>query len=134
MIELFHGYTYWGHPLAAVAGLATLEAYREEGISGGCASSSPISRTRCMPAAICPVSDIRNLGLMGAIELEPLAGQPGKRGFELMIECYERGLMVRMAMGYVRIHRRPHRDPRGHRPDLRHRQRGDPGQGVAAAV
>jgi beta-alanine--pyruvate transaminase len=35
---------------------------------------------------------------MGAIELEPLPGQPGKRGFELMIECYERGLMVRMAM------------------------------------
>ena len=64
-----------------------------------CATSSGISRTRCTPAAICPTSiDIRNFGLMGAIELAPLAGQPGKRGFELMKACYEAGLMTRVAM------------------------------------
>ena len=56
VIELFHGYTYSGHPLAAVAGLATLEAYRRKASSSRCASSSRISRTRCTPAAICPGS------------------------------------------------------------------------------
>jgi beta-alanine--pyruvate transaminase len=99
VIELFHGYTYSGHPLAAVAGLATLEAYKEEGIFERVREldsyfEDALHSCRDLPHVI----DVRNLGLMGAIELEPLPGQPGKRGFELMIECYERGLMTRMAM------------------------------------
>jgi beta-alanine--pyruvate transaminase len=98
MIELFHGYTYSGHPLAAVAGLATLEAYREEGIFERVRELEPYFEDALHGCRDLPnVVDIRNLGLMGAIELAPLAGQPGKRGFELMLECYERGLMVRMA-------------------------------------
>ena len=99
MIGLFHGYTYSGHPLAAVAGLATLEAYKEEGIFEQVRELEPYFEDALHSCRDLPgVKDIRNLGLMGAIELEPLAGQPGKRGFELMIACYERGLMVRMAM------------------------------------
>jgi beta-alanine--pyruvate transaminase len=99
MIELFHGYTYSGHPLAAVAGLATLEAYKEEGIFEQVRELEPYFEDQLHACRDLPgVRDIRNLGLMGALELEPYPGQPGKRGFELMIECYERGLMVRMAM------------------------------------
>jgi beta-alanine--pyruvate transaminase len=99
VIELFHGYTYSGHPLAAAAGLATIEAYKEEGVFERVREleryfEDALHACRDLPHVI----DVRNLGLMGAIELAPLPGQPGKRGFELMIECYERGLMVRMAM------------------------------------
>jgi beta-alanine--pyruvate transaminase len=99
VIELFHGYTYSGHPVAAAAGLATLEAYKEEGIFERARALEPhfedaLHACRDLPG----VRDIRNFGLMGAIELEPWPGAPGKRGFESMIECYERGVMTRMAM------------------------------------
>ena len=98
VIELFHGYTYSGHPLAAAAGLATLEAYKEEGVFERVRELEPYFEDALHSCRDLPdVVDIRNFGLMGAIELAPLPGQPGKRGFELMIECYERGLMVRMA-------------------------------------
>jgi beta-alanine--pyruvate transaminase len=98
VIELFHGYTYSGHPLAAVAGLATLEAYKEEGIFERVRENERYFEDALHACKdLAHVIDIRNLGFMGAIELEPLPGQPGKRGFELMIECYERGLMARIA-------------------------------------
>ena len=98
MIELFHGYTYSGHPLAAAAGLATLEAYKEEDVFAHVREieryfEDALHGCRDLPHVI----DVRNLGLMGAIELEPLPGQPGRRGFELMIACYEQGLMTRIA-------------------------------------
>ncbi|MCE3250203.1 MAG: aspartate aminotransferase family protein [Geminicoccaceae bacterium] len=99
VIELFHGYTYSGHPIAAVAGLATLEAYKEEGVFEQVRENERYFEDALHSCRDLPhVVDVRNLGLMGAIELEPLPGQPGKRGFELMIECYERGLMTRMAL------------------------------------
>jgi beta-alanine--pyruvate transaminase len=98
VIELFHGYTYSGHPVAAAAGVAALEAYQEEGIFERVRALEPhfedaLHACRELPG----VKDIRNFGLMGAIEMEPWPGQPGKRGFESMIECYERGVMTRIA-------------------------------------
>jgi beta-alanine--pyruvate transaminase len=98
MIELFHGYTYSAHPLAAAAGVATLEAYREERVIEKVAENvqyfeDALHAQRDLPGVI----DIRNIGYMGAIELEPLAGAPGKRVFEIMVECYERGLMIRVS-------------------------------------
>ena len=98
VIELFHGYTYSGHPVAAAAGIASLEAYKEEGIFERVQEiegyfEDALHSSRDLPHVI----DVRNMGLMGAIELEPLAGQPGKRGFECMVACYEAGLMVRIA-------------------------------------
>jgi beta-alanine--pyruvate transaminase len=98
MIELFHGYTYSAHPLAAAAGLATLEAYKEESVFEKVEANTQyfedaLHAQRDLPGVI----DIRNLGYMGAIELEPLAGAPGKRVFEIMVECYERGLMIRVS-------------------------------------
>ncbi len=98
MIELFHGYTYSAHPLAAAAGLAALEAYKEEEIFEKVAENvqyfeDALHAQRDLPGVI----DIRNIGYMGAIELAPLAGAPGKRTFEIMVECYERGLMIRVS-------------------------------------
>ena len=39
--------------------------------------------------------DVRNIGLIGGIELEPIAGQPGKRAFDVFLECYDHGVLVR---------------------------------------
>lgn len=96
-IELFHGYTYSGHPLAAAAGLATLELYRTEGLFDRAASLAPyweqaLHSLRGLPQVI----DIRNLGLVGGIELEPRAGAPGARAFDVFVECFNRGALIRV--------------------------------------
>jgi beta-alanine--pyruvate transaminase len=96
-IELFHGYTYSGHPLAAAAGLATLELYRTEGLFDRAASLAPyweqaLHSLRGLPHVI----DIRNLGLVGGIELEPRAGAPGARAFDVFVECFNRGALIRV--------------------------------------
>jgi beta-alanine--pyruvate transaminase len=95
-IELFHGYTYSGHPLAAAAGLATLEVYRTEGLFERAASLAPyweeaLHSLRGLPHVI----DVRNLGLVGGIELESRAGAPGSRAFDVFVDCFNRGLLIR---------------------------------------
>jgi beta-alanine--pyruvate transaminase len=96
-IELFHGYTYSGHPLAAAAGLATLELYQTEGLFERAASLAPqweqaLHSLRGLPRVI----DIRNLGLVGGIELEPRDGAPGARGFDVFVDCFNRGALIRV--------------------------------------
>ncbi len=96
MVELFHGYTYSGHPLAAAAGLATLQVYREEDSFASARALEPafeetIHALRGEPHVI----DIRNLGLMGAIELSPRPGEPGARGFLVFLKCFEAGVVIR---------------------------------------
>jgi beta-alanine--pyruvate transaminase len=96
MIELFHGYTYSGNPIASAAGIATLDTYREEGLFERAAEIAPyweealhaLKGTR-------HVIDIRNMGLIGAIELEPIAGQPTKRAFSAFLKAYEKGVLIR---------------------------------------
>jgi beta-alanine--pyruvate transaminase len=96
-IELFHGYTYSGHPLAAAAGLATLDLYRTEGLFERAASIAPYWEDALHSLRGTPhVIDIRNLGLVGGIELEPRAGAPGARGFEVFVECFNRGALIRV--------------------------------------
>ncbi len=95
-IELFHGYTYSGNPLAAAAGLATLETYREEGLFERCAELAPYFEEMLHGLKGLPhVMDIRNLGLVGAVELEPVAGAPTKRAFEAFLAAYDEGLLIR---------------------------------------
>ncbi|QND51360.1 aspartate aminotransferase family protein [Phyllobacterium sp. 628] len=95
-IELFHGYTYSGHPIACAAALATLDTYEEEGLLTRAAELSDywadaLHALKGLPHVI----DIRNLGLIGAIELEPIPGAPTKRAFQAFLDAYEKGVLIR---------------------------------------
>jgi beta-alanine--pyruvate transaminase len=96
-IELFHGYTYSAHPAACAAALATLGIYQREQLLTRAATLSSewqeaVHSIRAEPHVI----DIRNYGLIGAVELEPRAGKPGARAFDVFLKCFERGVMVRV--------------------------------------
>ena len=96
VIELFHGYTYSGNPIASAAGLATLETYREEGLFERAAEIAPywedaVHSLKGLPHVI----DIRNLGLIAGVELEPIAGEPTRRAFSAFLDAYEHNVMIR---------------------------------------
>jgi beta-alanine--pyruvate transaminase len=96
-IELFHGYTYSGHPVACAAGIATLEIYEEEGLLYRAAELDTIWQDALHSLKNMPhVVDIRNLGLVGAIELAPRDGAPGTRAYDIFVECFKNGLLVRV--------------------------------------
>ncbi len=96
VIELFHGYTYSAHPLACAAALATLDVYRDEGLFERAAELAPYWEDAVHSLKdTSSVIDIRNLGLVAGIELEPRAGEPAKRGFDVFLGCYEDGVLVR---------------------------------------
>jgi beta-alanine--pyruvate transaminase len=95
-IELFHGYTYSGHPVAAAASIACLELYREEGLFERAAELAPYFEAAAHSLKGLPhVIDIRNIGLVAGIELEPRPGTPAARAYEVFVKCYERGLLIR---------------------------------------
>ncbi|MGZ5031810.1 MAG: aminotransferase class III-fold pyridoxal phosphate-dependent enzyme [Usitatibacter sp.] len=95
-IELFHGYTYSAHPLACAAGLATLQLYKDEDLFARAARMAPAFENAIHSLKGAPhVVDIRNIGLVGAVELAPRAGAPGARGFETYLRCFEKGVLVR---------------------------------------
>ncbi|EJN00097.1 aspartate aminotransferase family protein [Phyllobacterium sp. YR531] len=96
LIELFHGYTYSGHPVACAAALATLDTYEEEGLLTRASELSDywadaLHGLKGLPNVI----DIRNLGLIGAIELQPIEGAPTKRAFQAFLNAYEKGVLIR---------------------------------------
>ena len=96
MVELFHGYTYSGHPLACAAALATLDLYEEEGLLTRAAEladywADGVHSLRGKPHVI----DLRNIGLIGAVELEPIPGKPTARAVDVFTRAYEKGLLVR---------------------------------------
>jgi len=95
-IEFFHGYTYSGHPLAAAAGCATLDVYQKEGLFQRAREledtfADALHSLKGEPGVI----DVRNFGLIGAVELEPLAGQPTARAMSVFRECFDNGVIVR---------------------------------------
>lgn len=95
-IELFHGYTYSGHPLAAAAACATLDLYRSEGLFERAAQLAPYFENAIHALKDLPgVNDIRNLGLVGGIELASRPGKPGARAAEVFAKCFDKGVMVR---------------------------------------
>ena len=95
-IELFHGYTYSGHPLACAAALATLDIYEEERLFERADKMAGYWEDAVHSLkGVRHVIDVRNLGLVAGIELESLAGKPGKRAFDCFIQCYEKGLLIR---------------------------------------
>lgn len=98
VIELFHGYTYTGHPIAAAAGLATLDLYRDENIFAHAASLE----TKWADAAFTLqghplVEDIRTIGLVGAIDMKPVEGKPGLRAYKAMENAFhDHGFLMRI--------------------------------------
>jgi len=105
MIELFHGYTYSGHPVAAAAGLATMDVYKEEGtFEQATALAQPFEDLLHSFADHDKVIDVRNIGLMGAIELAPRDGAPGARGTEMHKRCFwEENLIIRNGMDILQF-------------------------------
>ncbi len=96
MIEFFHGYTYSGNPIACAAALGTLDTYRDEGLLTRGAELAPYWADALHSLRDCPhVIDIRNIGLIGAIELAPIAGEPTKRAFSAFLKAYESGYLIR---------------------------------------
>jgi len=96
LIEFFHGYTYSSHPLACAAALATLETYADEGLLTRGAQMAPYFENALHSLKDAPnVIDIRNIGLVGGIELAPRPGEPGKRAFDVFLECWQRGVLIR---------------------------------------
>ncbi|OCR01331.1 omega amino acid--pyruvate aminotransferase [Oscillatoriales cyanobacterium USR001] len=95
-IELFHGYTYSGHPVACAAALATLNIYEEEALFERAANLATYWENAVHSLKdVSQVIDVRNLGLVAGIELESMAGKPGKRAFDCFIRCFEKGLLIR---------------------------------------
>ena len=96
-IEFFHGYTYSGHPLAAAAGIATLDTYREEGLFQRARELEPYWQEAAHSLRSCPhVIDIRNLGLVAGIELESRKDAPGARAMEAFHAAFDAGLLIRV--------------------------------------
>jgi beta-alanine--pyruvate transaminase len=95
-IELFHGYTYSGHPVACAAALATLDIYEEERLFERADKLADYWENAVhLLKGVRHVIDVRNLGLVAGIELESIAGKPGKRAFDCFLQCYEKGLLIR---------------------------------------
>lgn len=96
LIEFMHGYTYSGNPMAAAAGLATLDTYKEEGLLTRGAELGDYWAEALHSLKDAPnVIDIRNIGLIGAIELQPIAGEPTKRAFSAFVKAFDNGLLIR---------------------------------------
>jgi beta-alanine--pyruvate transaminase len=96
-IEFFHGYTYSGHPLACAAAMATLDVYEEEGLFANAKHLASywedgVHSLKGLPHVI----DLRNLGLVAAIELESIPGKPSVRGMDCLQRCFDKGLLIRV--------------------------------------
>jgi beta-alanine--pyruvate transaminase len=96
-IELFHGYTYSGHPAASAALIATLQIYAREQLFERARELEPYWQDAVHMLRQAPnVVDVRNIGLVGGVELAPLEGRPGARGSDVYARAFEEGLLVRV--------------------------------------
>ncbi|MDR3513549.1 MAG: aspartate aminotransferase family protein [Caulobacteraceae bacterium] len=103
-IELFHGYTYSGHPAACAAGMATLDIYQHEDLFSRATALAEDWREAMFSLRDAPhVIDIRTVGLAAGIELSPRPGEPGARAYEVFVDCFERGLLVRVTADIVAL-------------------------------
>ncbi len=96
LIEFFHGYTYSAHPLACAAGLGTLETYADDALLTPSQAiqdcfAKGVHSLRGLPHVI----DTRTIGLVGAIEMSPMAGEPTKRAFNAFLDCFDQGVLIR---------------------------------------
>tara|TARA_R100001163_G_scaffold61847_1_gene52158 strand:- start:55 stop:1377 length:1323 start_codon:yes stop_codon:yes gene_type:complete len=103
-IELFHGYTYSGHPVAAAAGVAAMDVYKEDGLFENALALEPYLENAIHGLKGLPnVIDIRNMGLVAAVELAPRSGAPGERGYDAMVKAFNKGLMIRVTADIIAL-------------------------------
>jgi beta-alanine--pyruvate transaminase len=103
-IELFHGYTYSGHPLASAAAIATLELHRAEDLPGRARAIEPYWQDAAHAMRGVPgVVDVREMGLIAGIELEPRPGKPTARALEVFRRCFDDGVLVRVTGDIVAL-------------------------------
>jgi beta-alanine--pyruvate transaminase len=103
-IELFHGYTYSAHPLACAAGVATLQLYKDEDLFNRAARMAPkLEAALHALKGTRHVIDIRNHGLVGAVELASRPGAVGARAFEAFLKTFEKGVLVRQTGDIIAI-------------------------------
>ena len=103
-IELFHGYTYSGHPVAAAAGVATLDLYREERLFERANEMAPhweetMHSMRGLPHVI----DVRNMGLVAGIELSSIPGKVGARAYDVFVRAFRKGLLIRTTADIIAL-------------------------------
>ncbi len=103
-IEFFHGYTYTGHPIAAAAACATLDVYQDEQLFERAAQLTPHFENEIHKLdSHKHAKDVRNLGLVGGIELHTRDGQVGARAYETFVKCYEAGVLIRVTGDIIAI-------------------------------
>ena len=96
MIELFHGYTYSGHPVACAAGIATLDVYEEEGLFDNAKAMEPhFEEAIHSLTGLNQVIDIRNIGLMGAIHFGSNGLPATEFAAKVFQHCYDNNVLVR---------------------------------------
>jgi beta-alanine--pyruvate transaminase len=96
-IELFHGYTYSGHPAACAAGLAAMQIYQDEKLlTRGAGLTDHWQNTLHGLRGLPHVADIRAIGMLAGIELTPRQSAPGTRGYDVFLDCFQRGLLIRL--------------------------------------
>ncbi len=95
-IEFLHGYTYSGHPLATAAAEASLDEFEQEDLFKRSQELAPYFEQAVHSLNELPnVIDIRNMGMVAGIELEPKPGKPTQRAFQIYLRCFEKGLLIR---------------------------------------
>jgi beta-alanine--pyruvate transaminase len=103
-IELLHGYTYSGHPAASAAMIATLGIYSREKLFDRARELEPYWQDAIHSLRQSPnVIDVRDIGLVGAVELAPLAGRPGARGYDVLCRAFGSGLLVRVTADTIAL-------------------------------
>jgi beta-alanine--pyruvate transaminase len=103
-IELFHGYTYSGHPIACAAVIGTLDTYQEEGLLTRAKDLAPYWEERLHALKDLPhIIDIRNIGLIGAIEFDPVPGEPTKRVYARFVEAFKQNLLIRCTADIIAL-------------------------------
>jgi beta-alanine--pyruvate transaminase len=105
VIELFHGYTYTGHPMAAAAGVATMDLYRDEKLFENAKALEETWADAAFSLQGNPlVEDIRTMGLVAAIDLKPIDGKPGLRAYKAMENAFhEFGFLIRITADTIAL-------------------------------
>jgi beta-alanine--pyruvate transaminase len=97
--EFFHGYTYSGHPVGCAAAIATLNLFEQEDLFSRAGALGKVLGDAMHSALkdLGGVVSIRTLGLAGAVELASTPGLPGKRAYNIFLDCFAHGVLVRPA-------------------------------------